>query len=136
MQDILTSVVVLVLVVVLGALMFMLTAKVVSYSLEQEQKAASEAMATIDELVKRDPVALGDFIEKFGEPDQVTNVTCEGSRCIKARWDLTTVFARCWQRLEVVLKEEDKKLFFYELVPLEEIKIKRGNTEVEVCAEG
>ncbi len=135
MQNIVTMVIVLVIVAVLGALMFTLTAKVVNYSLEQEQKAATDATAVIEELVKRDPVALGDFIEKLGEPDIVSNVTCEQSRCIKARWDISTLFTQCWKRLEVILREEEKKLFYYELVPLREITIKRGNVETEVCGE-
>jgi hypothetical protein len=135
MQNVLTTIVVLVIATVLGALMLVLTTKVVNYSLEQEKKAADEATATIDSLVKLDHVALSDFIEKLGEPDNVTNVMCEQNRCIKARWDISTVYVRCWKRLQVILNEEQKTLFYSEVIALKEIKVKDGSVESEMCAE-
>lgn len=136
MQNIVTGIVVLVMALVIGGIMFFLTTKVITYTLEQEQQAAEEVMASIDEVVALEELSLSDFIERFGEPENVNNVVCEQARCLKAHWILGTVFTDCWKKLEVILNEEERKLFYYELQDMQEIEVTQDGRELLLCLEG
>jgi len=86
----------------------------------------------IADLLERDNVTLAHFIEAFGEPKSVNVVTCGGTKCIRAIWDLSYATLQCWKRLTVVLNEEQRNIFFAELTDL--IVIERQGNEAR-CAE-
>ena len=133
MQNIFTSVVVLVLMLVLGSVLFVATTKVIDYSLKQEEIAADEMLLQIDEVLARDDFTLSDFIVKFGEPTSVNTVSCAEDRCVKAYWDLSTRFVLCWKRLEVVINEDNESLHYYEISDLMEFEAQQNGQDVILC---
>jgi hypothetical protein len=72
----------------------------------------------IQELLVQDEVTLADFIDVLGQPKSIETVTCEGTKCIKAVWDLSYATVECWKRLVVVLNEEKRRVFFSEFIDL------------------
>ncbi len=72
----------------------------------------------IQKLLVRDEVTLTDFIDVMGQPKSIEAVTCEGTKCIKAIWDLSYATVECWKRLVVVLNEEKRQVFFSEFLDL------------------
>jgi hypothetical protein len=135
MQNLVTGIVVLVLALILGGLMFFLTTKVISYSIEQEKMAAEDVKNSIDEVLEMDKISLSDFIERFGEPENVNNVTCRESRCLKASWILGTIFTDCWKKLEIILDEEQENLFHKELLDMRELEVTQDEREIVLCIE-
>ena len=133
MQNALTSLIMLALMLAIGAVLFVATTKVVNYSLEQETIAAEEMQLQIDEVLARESFSLSDFVEKFGEPNNVNTVNCAEERCIKARWDLSTRFVLCWKKLEVVLNEDQQSLYYYEVGDLLEVEVQQNGQDVILC---
>ena len=128
MQKIAATLVVLRFVMAIGVLFFFLTTKSIEYVERQEVMAAEELQLKIDELLAQSQVSLIDFIEEFGEPDSVNNVTCQGDqRCLRARWDFSTRFVQCWKRLEIVINDETDELVYSEVQELTELKVEEPN---------
>ena len=86
----------------------------------------------IKDLLERDGVTLAHFIEALGAPKSVNVVTCSGTKCIRATWDLSYATRDCWKRLSVVLNEEQRSVFFAEMTDL--MVIERQGRETR-CAE-
>ncbi len=104
----------------------------VSRSVTETRAQQDQLEAKIQELLQREEVALADFIEALGEPDGLSVVTCDGTKCVRAFWDLSYAFRECWKRLIVVLHEEKKRVFFAET---KELVVIQKTPEETRCAQ-
>lgn len=116
MRDIVAFLLALALIISIAVLITRGTAEVIA------QREALEAK--IDDLLEREQVTLADFIEAFGEPQSLEAVTCQGAKCLKATWDLSYATRDCWKRLSVVINEQQRSVFFAELIDLAVIERK------------
>lgn len=116
MRDILAFLLGLALIISMAVLITRGTAEVIA------QREALEAK--IEDLLEREEVTLADFIEALGEPQSLDTVTCQGAKCLKASWDLSYATRDCWKRLSVVINEQQKSIFFAELIDLAVIERK------------
>jgi len=93
-------------------------ATAISSSITQPETTRSDVQATIDDLLSRDEVTLSAFVDAFGEPKAVENVPCAGNTCIEVTWDLGIGSSPCWQRLVVVLNEDERTVFMADQLPI------------------
>jgi hypothetical protein len=98
----------------------------VTRGISEVRAQREELEAKISELLGREEVTLADFIEALGEPRSISVVTCEGTKCIKAAWDLSYATRECWKRLVVILNEEEKRIFYSEMQDLTVISREDG----------
>ena len=96
-------------------------ATAISSSITPPKTTRSDVQETIDDLLAREDVTLSAFVDAFGEPKHVKNVPCAGNTCLEARWDLGIGSNPCWQRLVVVLNEDERNIFTADQVPIARI---------------
>lgn len=93
-------------------------ATAIGSSISQPETTRSDVQATIDDLLSRNEVTLSAFVDEFGEPKSVENVPCAGNTCIEATWDIGIGSSPCWQRLVVVLNEDEQTIFMADQLPI------------------
>lgn len=93
-------------------------ATAISSSIAPPTMTRSDLQATIDELLAREDVTLSAFVEALGEPNNVEDVPCAGDTCLEATWDIGIGSNPCWQRLIVVLNEDERNVFMADQFPI------------------
>ena len=121
--------------IVLGVVLLGLLLYGFGLLVEREKQRQAELEQRVRELAGRESVTLTDFIALLGDPDSVSRVSCGGSQCLKAIWDLSFLFVECWKRLIVVLDEEQQRVFLLEYKDLEAMEVVREGEEEVLCVE-
>jgi len=93
-------------------------ATAISSSITPPKTTRSDLQETIDDLLSREDVTLSAFVEELDEPKRVKNVPCAGNTCIEATWDIGIGSNPCWQRLVVVLNEDERNVFMADQFPI------------------